>query len=154
MQHRTALGSVSFGQAADGCVYAGPALSAVIDDADPAVLGLVRPYAERRVAAQSLPWADAVGRVLAADPGIPRIGDVARRLAVSVRTLQVRLAEEDRRFIHLVEAVQRERALALLADPALTISSVAARTGFSTPAAFVRAFRRWTGRTPSEWRRS
>ena len=49
--------------------------------------------------------------------------------------------------------IGQERALALLAEPDLPISVIAARTGFATPSAFTRAVRRWTGLAPSDLRR-
>jgi AraC-like DNA-binding protein len=77
---------------------------------------------------------------------------VARRLALSARTLHRRLAEEGTGFSALVDEVRRTRALALLEDGKLAASQAAFLLGFQDPAAFFRAFRRWTGTTPRAWR--
>lgn len=92
-----------------------------------------------------------VGALLAA--GEPRLGAVARRLALSERTLHRRLAEAGTTFARLVEAERRERAELLLGDARLSCSEVAFLLGYSEPATFFRAFRRWTGETPQRWRR-
>jgi AraC-like DNA-binding protein len=84
--------------------------------------------------------------------GEPAQTMVARQLAMSARTLQRRLATEGTTFAAIVEAVRRERAELLLSDRTLTASEVAFLLGFSEPAAFFRAFRRWTGETPQRWR--
>lgn len=84
--------------------------------------------------------------------GEPRQSAVAKRLAMSPRTMQRRLAAEGTTFAAIVEALRRERAEVLLADPRLTASEVAFLLGFSEPAPFFRAFRRWTGDTPQRWR--
>ncbi len=85
--------------------------------------------------------------------GEPQQSVIAKRLALSPRTMQRRLAAEGTSFVALVEAVRRERAELLLSDAALTASEVAFLLGFSEPAAFFRAFRRWTDQTPQQWRR-
>jgi AraC-like DNA-binding protein len=84
--------------------------------------------------------------------GEPSLGQVAKRLAVSERTLHRRLAEEDARFAELLDDARRERALLLLGDPARSGSEIAGLLGYGEPSAFFRAFRRWTGETPRAYR--
>lgn len=86
-----------------------------------------------------------------ADGGL-RIDFVARRLAMAPRTLQRRLAALGTSFDAVREAVRRESAECLLSDPALGIAAVALLLGYSEPSAFHRAFRRWYGTSPSEYR--
>ncbi|HPA52630.1 MAG TPA: AraC family transcriptional regulator ligand-binding domain-containing protein [Thermoanaerobaculia bacterium] len=85
--------------------------------------------------------------------GEPRAAEVARRLAVSERTLSRRIAEEGTGFAQLVDAARRERALLLLEDPSLSASEIAFLLGYAEPAVFFRVFKRWTGETPGGWRR-
>lgn len=85
-----------------------------------------------------------------ADPTIDR---VAKRLALSARTLQRRLNEHDVTFNALLDSVRSEMARRLLADEAMAIGEVGFLLGFSEVSAFHRAFRRWTGKTPGEFRR-
>lgn len=84
--------------------------------------------------------------------GDPRLAAVAKRLAMSERTLHRRLKDEQTTFAALVEEARRERAMLLLEDRFLSSSEVAFLLGYAEPAAFFRAFRRWTGQTPQAWR--
>ena len=77
---------------------------------------------------------------------------VARRLGVSVRTLQRQLEREATSFRETRDHARRELALELLLDPSLATTVVAARLGFRDSRAFARAFRRWTGETPASYR--
>lgn len=92
-----------------------------------------------------------IGELLAR--GEARLGAVASRLAVSERTLHRHLADEGTGFSELVEQARRERAQLLLEDRALSASEVAFLLGYAEPAAFFRAFKRWTGQTPEGWRK-
>jgi AraC-like DNA-binding protein len=78
---------------------------------------------------------------------------VARRLGMSPRTLQRRLRDESTSLSDLVDQVRRTVATRLLTAPETGIAEVAYEVGFSEPAAFHRAFKRWTGLTPAEFRR-
>lgn len=84
--------------------------------------------------------------------GNPAIGEIARRLGVSRRSLQRHLQERDASFAELVDATRREIALHLVAAADRTLCEVAFLSGFSDASAFTRAFRRWTGDTPSAHR--
>jgi AraC-like DNA-binding protein len=79
---------------------------------------------------------------------------LARRLAVSVRTLNRRLATEGQTLKTLRDDVRRELALAWLRDPGREIADVAFLLGFSESSAFHRWFRRVVGVTPGEFRRA
>ncbi|MBV9931225.1 MAG: helix-turn-helix transcriptional regulator [Alphaproteobacteria bacterium] len=85
-------------------------------------------------------------------PGGARMVAVARALGCSRQTLYRRLREEGEGFERLVERVRRRLALRLLGDPAISVKEAAYRLGFAEPAAFSRAFKRWTGRSPAAWR--
>ncbi|HRN54590.1 MAG TPA: AraC family transcriptional regulator ligand-binding domain-containing protein [Gemmatimonadaceae bacterium] len=85
--------------------------------------------------------------------GEPRSADVARRLAMSARTMARRLGEAGTSFSAVVEAERIERATRLLADARLTSAQVAVLLGYAEPAPFHRAFKRWMGVAPAEWRR-
>jgi AraC-like DNA-binding protein len=86
--------------------------------------------------------------------GIPRMEDVARRLAMSERTLHRRLSQRGVTFKTLVDATRRHVAENLLRDSRYTATEVAFLTGFSEQSAFNRAFKRWTGQTPTAYRTS
>jgi AraC-like DNA-binding protein len=84
--------------------------------------------------------------------GPPTVSLVARRLAVSERSLRRRLCEEGTSFQALLEDTRRELAQRYLGDPKLTVSEIAFLCGFSDLSPFQRAFRRWTGTTPRQAR--
>jgi len=77
---------------------------------------------------------------------------VASALAVSRRTMSRQLASEGTSFRAILDDVRREFACALLQDRSLSVADVAFFLQYSEPAAFNRSFRRWTGRTPGEFR--
>lgn len=99
---------------------------------------------------------EAVLRVIEADldrlDGLPSVERVARMLGRSPRTLQRQLRDEGASFRGLAESARRQRAEALLADGSLAVYEVAQRLGYAEPRAFQRAFKRWTGTSPSRFR--
>jgi len=95
------------------------------------------------------PIRDAIGTSLAAGP---RLEEVAKRVAMSSRTLQRRLHGAGTTFQELVDEARRRLAQGYLEDQGLTVGEVAYMLGYSEPSAFVRAFKRWTGRTPRQFR--
>ena len=82
------------------------------------------------------------------------IHEVARELGMSSRTLQRRMAEEDRSFRQLLSDARRESARIYLLHPSLGLSKTAALLGYEDSNSFLRAFRAWEGVTPTEWRAS
>ena len=82
-----------------------------------------------------------------------RIDSFARQLAMSGRTLQRRLTDEGVSFHQLLDAARKEAAGRYLARSTLAISEVAYLVGYSEPAPFHRAFKRWYRMTPETFRR-
>jgi AraC-like DNA-binding protein len=77
---------------------------------------------------------------------------VAKRLHVSVRSLQRRLGDEDTSFRAVRDGVLRAIVEAQLWNPALSIKAIALGLGFGDVAALSKAFRRWTGQPPTTFR--
>lgn len=84
--------------------------------------------------------------------GEPGLSGVAKRLGVSARTLQRRLGEHGTSYAIIVDEVRRELAQREVALGTRSFGEIAFLLGFSQASAFDRAFRRWTGRTPSAYR--
>ena len=84
------------------------------------------------------------------DVGIERI---ARDLGYSRQTLYRRLKAEGTTYEKLLDGLRRRLALRLVREQGLSVKEAAYRLGFSDPAAFSRAFKRWTGTSPGEMRR-
>jgi AraC-like DNA-binding protein len=84
--------------------------------------------------------------------GRAELARVARAVDVSPRTLQRRLAAAGTSWSELLGDTRRDLAAELLADRTLSIDDVAVLLGYAEASAFHRAFRRWTGTTPGQWR--
>lgn len=84
------------------------------------------------------------------DVGIDRI---ARDLGYSRQTLYRRLKAEGTTYEQLLDGLRRRLALRFVREQGLPVKEAAYRLGFSDPAAFSRAFKRWTGTSPGEMRR-
>jgi len=81
------------------------------------------------------------------------MGDVARRLAVSSRTLQRRLRGEGTSFKAVVDTTRESLAKHYLGRTQLTGTEIAYLLGFEEPNSFFRAVQRWEGTTPESLRR-
>ncbi|MBV8685187.1 MAG: helix-turn-helix transcriptional regulator [Alphaproteobacteria bacterium] len=84
--------------------------------------------------------------------GPVRVGEVARQMGLSRQTLYRRLKEEGATFEAVVDGLRRRLALGLVGQKGLAVKEAAYRLGFADPAAFSRAFKRWTGLSPRAYR--
>jgi len=84
--------------------------------------------------------------------GTAQFDDVARELNMSSKTLERRLADRKTTFSALLDDARRGLAEHYLTGTDLRLEQIAYLTGYSEPAALVRAFRRWTGTTPMQFR--
>jgi len=84
--------------------------------------------------------------------GIPKQETIADTLHVSLRSLQRKLKEEDTNFKYLLEETRRQLALQYLRDSRRSIGEITYLLGFTEPSNFTRAFKRWTGKSPVQYR--
>lgn len=77
------------------------------------------------------------------------IGFIARRLAMSERSLQRRLADRGTTFHDLLDETRREYSDRLLRETTLPLAEIGYRLGFSAPSAYSRSAQRWYGKSPS-----
>ncbi len=84
---------------------------------------------------------------------VPDLETAASALALSPRALKRRLADRGVSFSKIVDDTRRELALGYIGDDSLSLVDVAYLCGFSEQSAFHRAFKRWTGVPPGEYRR-
>ena len=85
--------------------------------------------------------------------GIPAIAQIGQHMGMSNRTLTRRLADSGLTFRDLIKKAQTDIARNLLRNSNSTMAEIAFRTGFSEQSAFSRAFKRWTGQSPAEYRK-
>ena len=85
--------------------------------------------------------------------GIPSITQLGDHLGMSTRTLTRRLSESGITFRDLIKQTQQKISMQLLKDNSRSIGEIAFLTGFSEQSAFNRAFKRWTGQSPLEYRK-
>ncbi|NML17968.1 AraC family transcriptional regulator [Azohydromonas caseinilytica] len=82
----------------------------------------------------------------------PRLEEVAAEMHLSTNTLRRRLAAEGASYQGLKDALRRDAAIHLLTGSRLSVEAIGARLGYEDASAFHRAFRKWLGMQPGEYR--
>ena len=148
---------VRFRATHDEIIFGRRALDFPLASADAATHAIFRRYADRLLdmLPTSLPVTRAVQRLVREriDAQQPAHADLADALHMSERTLRRKLTQEGVQLRELIEQTRREQATRYLASSSLSVSEIAYRLGFSHPPAFHRAFRRWLGVSPLQYRR-
>lgn len=156
-EHHRLLGpAVRFEHDENSVIYPSSALDAGMLSADPALLEMFEGDARRRLAALETRGTIS-SRVLTflvdrMKGEVPPLATVASELAMSERSIQRGLRDEQTSYRELVDEVRKELALQHLSRPGTSATDVAFLLGFSEPSAFTRAFRRWTGAPPTQFR--
>ncbi|WP_180303995.1 helix-turn-helix domain-containing protein [Streptomyces sp. JV178] len=102
-------------------------------------------------------WLDLFRTALASahhDDETPTLNTIARRLALSTRTLQRRLNEHGTTWKSELDTVRRTHTTRLLHTTGLSIDAIAARSGYADARSLRRAVHRWHAATPAALRRS
>lgn len=150
---------IRFGAPFDGVSFATSLLDLPLRAADPRIASYLERHAEellQRVLDETAPLEERVRHAIEAalPSGAASAREVARSLGLSVRSLQRALTERGLTFSREVDAARHARALVLLRRPQLTVAEVAFMLGYADSRVFHRSFRRWTGLTPTEYRRA
>jgi AraC-like DNA-binding protein len=147
-------GSPRFGQASTGFVIPASMLALPVAKR-PAAHGADVEARDLWSTAPPTTYAEAVQRIVrlyAKDRWLD-IEDASAVADTSTRTMQRRLLEEKTSYSHILEATRAEIAADLLENTDATMSEIAHSLGYKHQAHFTRAFRRWSGMPPSEFRR-
>ena len=149
---------VRFGAPSNRFTFASDLLSLPIAKADATLCVVLDRHAEELLAKypprDSL--VDQVQSIIAnefrgGDPSLERVAD---QLSLTPRTLQRKLHELGTSHNELLDQMRRQLAMRYLREPEMAICEVAYLLGFSESSSFHRAFKRWTGVTPKEFRKS
>lgn len=150
--------ALRFGAPCYAFSFAAELLDAPLASADPKLHSVVRKHAERLLA--ELPPAhsltERVRHLMMGELARGRLTaeQAAQRLHMSRRTLCRKLESEGTSFTELLADLRQRLALQYVGAKELGLSEIAFLLGFSEAAAFHRAFKRWTGQTPLEYRRA
>jgi AraC-like DNA-binding protein len=146
-----------FGAAADEIAFLRDVKDLAVVSADPYLNDLLTGFCEEALAQRPLRNGGvraAVENAMA--PLLPhgkaRVGEIARRLGMSQRTLARRLAEEGATFGGVLDQLRCDLAQRHVRDSSLAVSQIAWLLGYQEVSAFTHAFKRWTGTTPREMR--
>lgn len=154
--HRIFGTNISFGHHSTQLIFPAEILQCTVPQPDPLVMKLLEDEAKRQLAYLDceIELAERVESVLFAglQTGKPCIRDVAAQLGMNERTLRRKLESEGTSYSHLLSGVQLKLAEKWLSSLDLSIEEIAVKLQFSEPSAFYRAFKRWTGKTPAEYR--
>lgn len=148
---------VQFGQQQTSIIFPAKNLHIPIVKPDKTLLAILQQQAD--IALQSLPRLDdfmhQVHQQLAwqCQSGQPTIDQLAKAMHLSVRTLQRRLTEYDMTFQMVLDKVRNQLCNQYLTQH-IQLSDIAQLLGYSDQSAFTRAFKRWTGTTPLQQRRT
>jgi len=148
---------IRFGASVDEISFSAPIGSARVIGADPYLNKHLIAYYEDALARRRVSRGSFRAQVEnAVVPLLPhaevRIGEIARRLGLSQRTLARRLNDEGLSFSALLAGLRHDLADRYLADGDTSISQIAWLLGYQEVSAFSKAYKRWSGKAPREVR--
>jgi AraC-like DNA-binding protein len=150
---------VEFGAGADEVVFPPPVVSLPLVRRDNYLNNLLRRYADEALARRPRQHGrirsaveDTVPQLL--PHGKPSVSEVARRLGMSTRTLSRKLNAEGTAFADILDQLRSALAQDYLSERGLPISEIARPLGlgYCEVSSFTHAFKRWTGKTPRQFR--
>jgi AraC-like DNA-binding protein len=149
--------NVAFGSDLDDVTYSQPLKNTAVVNGDPYLNTLLVKYCEQALSdrrVKSHTWQLNVENAIA--PLLPHgqadVAEVSQRLGVTRRTLARRLASEGHTFGEVLDGLRLDLAKRYLQEHDLPISEVAWLLGYQETSAFYHAFKRWTGKTPTQVR--
>lgn len=145
---------VRFNQETAAIVLPARDLALPITGADPMMKSVLEDRIDRMKGGPGPVFADDIRRLLRTRLTTERcsVDDIADLLAMHRRTLSRRLRDGGAGYRAIANEIRFEIARQLLGDTDVPLGQVAAALGYSEASAFTRAFRRWSGQTPTAWR--
>lgn len=145
---------VYFGGERDLLAFSAKWLNQRIDRADPELRRILEERVAELDAQQSADFVTRVSTLIRAGflSGQVSLGQIAARLAMSSRTLKRRLQAEGTSHSQLLERSRMEMACHLLKNSRASMTQITSLLGYANSSAFSRAFSRWSGMSPRDWR--
>ena len=84
----------------------------------------------------------------------PNLPAISKKLGIGVRSIQMKLKEEGATFQQLLDEIRKDLALKHLKEDKLSTTDISYLLGYSEPSVFFRSFKKWTGQTPTFYRKS
>ncbi len=149
---------VAFGQESNFASYPEDIMDLPIPTYNPTLLGILEEYALKTIQQQA-EEKNIVSTVRAliiksSHTIIPHIGEIAFQQNISARNLQNKLKENGTTFKQILEKVQKELCISYIQSNTTSNKEIAWLMGYNDLGNFYRAFKRWTGQTPNEFRNS
>ena len=156
-EYRSVLGVVPlFDQESNTMTFSKEILDYPILSADTRLLGVFESIAEEvrtKLTKGSVLSAELGKWIIACMPSyFPNVQQAAKEMRMSLRTLQARLKQENNSYNRLANEIRKELAVSYLVKPEYTIGEIAYLLHFAEPSSFQAAFKKWTGKTPGEYR--
>jgi AraC-like DNA-binding protein len=159
LYNQTFHAPVSFEQRRNEVIFARAYLDLPIFLSDPRLLAALEELAESILKELEAPetWSSRVVGLLGTatvQGEIPTIANISSRLGMSARSLQQRLKREGQTFRSLLNRIRKRIAMDVLDKNRMDLCELAFLLGYSEQSAFNHAFKRWTGRTPMQYRKN
>ena len=135
-------------------VFGSAALNLPLVSANPELFAIFGEKADELLPGEGLSASERTSAVLRRSlrGELPKVAQVARELLTSERSLQRALRAEGTSFQKLLDETRLDLARKHLRNPTVNAAEVSFLLGFTNPSSFYRAFKRWTGLTPEEYR--
>ena len=147
---------VSFGEDANRLFYDASVTGLIVPNASEDLLLLLSERANRLL--ESLSQRSGIAARIASlmatqlNSSVPDKAVIAAQLGMSERTLQRRLREEGTTYQEILDNARHYLARELLKNTRLSLTNIAIQLGFAEPSAFFRAFKKWEGTNPGQYR--
>ncbi len=153
--YRRLLGlTPQFNSETNGCVFAAATLKIPLSQSDPVLHQLMRQHMDKldKMPMKELP--NHVQHLISSllPNGRVTVEQIADCMMLSQRTLQRCLADEGTSFKQLLETTRKTMATRYLRDSDISLTQLSGMLGYADLVAFSRAFQRWYGKSPRQWR--
>jgi len=149
---------LEFGSAVNAIVSDPDILNIPIREPNKQLFSVFEKYAEEMLSKQTekATYTQKVGSLIARMLGdkIPQIDMIAKKLAISTRSLQIKLQEEGTTYSEILVQIRKDTAIYYLKNKDISITEISYLLGFSEPSVFHRTFKKWTNLPPRQFRMS